>query len=151
MKKKFKSELAEVKVSYRTSIKASDRKKVTCSNDVANLFRDLWSIDIELKEAVYLLLLNRANKVLGYHLLSIGGISGCIMDIRLIYQVGLLCNASSIIIAHNHPSGNTEPSEVDKKITHKLKSAGVTMDIALLDHLIITQDSYYSFADEGTL
>ncbi|WP_439184766.1 JAB domain-containing protein [Carboxylicivirga taeanensis] len=149
--KKIKTELAEVKVSYSTSIKAADRKKVTCSNDVADLFRNLWSIDIELKEAVYLLLLNRANKVLGYHLLSIGGLSGCIMDIRLIYQVGLLCNASSIIIAHNHPSGNTEPSEVDKRITQKLKRAGETMDIALLDHLIITNESYYSFADEGMI
>ena len=151
MIKYMKTKLAEVKVSYSTSVKVSDRKKVTCSNDVTDLFRSLWSIDIELKEAVYLLLLNRANKVLGYHLLSIGGLAGCIMDIRSIYQVGLLCNASSIIVAHNHPSGNTQPSDSDIQITQKLKVAGETMDIALLDHVIITNESYYSFADEGML
>lgn len=89
--------------------------------------------------------------IVGYSLISLGGISGTITDTRLIFSIGLQSLASSIILAHNHPSGNNEPSEADTRITRKFKEAGSYLDIQVLDHLILTQDSYYSFADNGNL
>ena len=97
------------------------------------------------------MLLNRANKVLGIYPVSKGGVSGTLVDPKLIFSVALKCNASSIILAHNHPSGNLFPSENDKELTQKLKSAGNFLDIKVLDHLIITPEGYFSFADEGLL
>ena len=83
---------------------------------------------------------------------SKGGLSGTVTDVRLIFQGAIKANASGIIVCHNHPSGNLNPSESDTKITHKIKEAGNIMDIQLLDHLILTMDgSYYSFADNGLL
>jgi DNA repair protein RadC len=98
-----------------------------------------------------MLCLNRANELLGYSIVAIGGISGVVTDVRVIFQTALITNSSSIIIAHNHPSGNLEPSEQDKKITWKIFNAGCTMDILLSDHIIITNEGYYSFADEELL
>jgi len=99
------------------------------------------------------LLLNRANKVLGISTISEGGLSGTVTDVRLIYQYAIKANASGIIIAHNHPSGNINPSESDQKITNKIKDAGNLLDIQLLDHIILTAEIeiYRSFADEGQL
>jgi DNA repair protein RadC len=84
-------------------------------------------------------------------MISSGGISGTVLDTRVIFQGALLANASSLIIFHNHPSSNLKPSKADKDITNKIKKAGELLDIILLDHLIITEHSYYSFADEGIL
>lgn len=96
--------------------------------------------------------MNRSNAVLGILSVSKGGISGTVTDIRIIFQAAIKANASGIIVCHNHPSGNMNPSESDTKITHKIKEAGAIMDIQLLDHLIITMDGdYYSFADNGLL
>ena len=83
--------------------------------------------------------------------MSKGGVSGTFVDAKLVFSVALKCNASSIIIAHNHPSSNLNPSEADKSLTKKLKSAGQFLDITLLDHLIITKDGYYSFSDDGLM
>ena len=141
--------LAEIEVKYSTKIKASDRVKVTTSSDAADAFREMWSQTLELKESFYALYLNRNNKVLGIHKISEGGLSGTVVDVRCIYQVGLKVNASSVIVAHNHPSGNTIPSEADKTITQKIKEAGKILEIPLLDHLIMVPDGYLSFADEG--
>jgi DNA repair protein RadC len=80
-----------------------------------------------------------------------GGISGTVTDVRMIMQTALKSNASAIILAHNHPSGNTEPSDADKKITSKIKEAGQLLEIAVLDHLILTSETYLSFADEGLM
>jgi DNA repair protein RadC len=97
-------------------------------------------------------MLNKANKVLGYSKISSGGISGTLVDPKLIFQTALKANASSIILAHNHPSGNKQPSDADTRITKKCTGAGTLLDITVLDHLIITPDDlYYSYADEGTL
>ena len=105
---------------------------------------------IEFVEEFRLLLLNRSNAVLGIIEISKGGISGTVTDIRLIFQAAIKGNASGIICAHNHPSGNLSPSESDIKITQKIKEAGNLMDIQLLDHLIITsEDEYFSMADNG--
>ena len=112
-----------------------------------------WDLDsIEHIEEFKLLLMNRSNSVLGILAVSKGGISGTVTDIRLIYQAAIKANASGIIVCHNHPSGNLNPSESDTKLTQKIKEAGNLMDIQLPDHLILTMDgSYYSFADNGLL
>lgn len=89
--------------------------------------------------------------MLGIYEVSSGGISGTVVDLRLIFAAALKANAVSLIMIHNHPSGQIKPSEADKQITRKVKEAGRILDIALLDHLIITPDIYYSFADEGAI
>jgi DNA repair protein RadC len=141
--------LAEIEVSYNPVVKASEMVKISCSMDAERIFRSIWSNTINLKESFYVLYLNRANKVLGYQLISIGGISGTVVDPKCIFQVALKTNSTGLIIAHNHVSGNPEPSEVDIKITKKLKEAGELLDVALLDHLILLPEGYTSLADEG--
>ena len=145
--------VAEVSLIYVTKVKPSDRLAVKCSRDAQKIFFDSWDHStIEHKETVKMLLLNRANKVLGITTLSEGGISGSLMDVRMIYQYALKGNASGIIIAHNHPSGNNQPSDADKKITLKIREAAELLDMHLMDHIIITpHDGYYSFADDGLL
>ena len=145
--------IAEVQLIYKSKVKASDRMKITCSRDAYKIFMENWNPDIiEFVEEFKILLMNRSNSVLGILEISKGGISGTVTDVRLIYQGAIKANASGIIVCHNHPSGNLNPSESDTKITHKIKEAGNLMDIQLLDHLIITtDDSYYSFADNGIL
>jgi DNA repair protein RadC len=146
----FLNNLAEIKISYSSKVPAKDRHKVTCSRDASEILRLAFE-NIEYRESFYILLLNRANQVLGYNMISLGGISGTITDIRMIFQVALKSSSSAIILAHNHPSGNLNPSEADKKITQKVKEAGILLDISVLDHIILTQDSYFSFADENLL
>ena len=122
--------------------------KIDKSEDAENVLRSVWSDDISYIEEFYVLLLNRASKVLGYHKLSKGGTASTVVDIKVLLQVALKRNASSIIVAHNHPSGSLKPSDQDKRLTQKIKSACELLEIKLLDHLIITDKSYYSFADE---
>ena len=141
----------KVRIVYSKNQKSSDRPKVTASKDVYYWFKQIWSSQMQTREEMYVLLLNRNNKILGYHVLSMGGITSTVADIRLLYAVALKSLATSIILAHNHPSGSLQPSNSDIDLTKKVKDAGLLMDITLLDHLIITNDSYYSFADEGNL
>ena len=146
--------VAEVSLTYVTKVKPSDRLAVKCSRDAQKIFFDSWDQNtIEHKESFKMLLLNRANKVLGIANISEGGLSGTVTDVRLIYQYAIKGNASGIIIAHNHPSGNVNPSESDQKITQKIKEAGNLLDIQLLDHIILTpeREIYISFADEGKI
>jgi len=124
--------------------------KVTGSKDAADTFRIFWPA-YEHIEFSYLLMLNRQNQILGYHQLSKGGMTGAVVDVRVIFQVALKASCSSIIVAHNHPSGNLDVSDADRKITNQIKQAGVILDIPLLDHLIMTTDSYLSMADEDLL
>jgi len=124
--------------------------KVTGSKDAADAFRIFWPA-YEHIEFSYLLMLNRQNQILGYHQLSKGGMTGAVVDVRVIFQVALKSSSTSIILAHNHPSGNLDVSDADRKITNQIKQAGVILDIPLLDHLIMTTDSYLSMADEGLL
>ncbi|WP_412985627.1 JAB domain-containing protein [Pontimicrobium sp. IMCC45349] len=143
-------EISEIKVSY-TSIN-KEKIKITNSQESFNIILDCWNKDIiELQEEFKVLLLNRSNHVLGIYSLSKGGVSGTVVDAKLLFSVALKCNASSIIIVHNHPSGNLNPSTTDKKITNKIKKAGQYLDIVLLDHLIISKDGYYSFSDNGLI
>lgn len=145
--------ISEVKLIYRTKIKASERLKVKCSKDACDIFMESWDKDsIEHTEEFKILLMNRSNSVLGIFPVSKGGWAGTVADVRLIYQAAIKATASGIIVAHNHPSGNLNPSESDTKITKKIQEAGNLMDIQLLDHLILTPDGeYFSFADSGIL
>lgn len=126
-----------------------DAYQIKCSKDVADIFQPLLS-DIT-HEEFWILFLNRSNKVIEKMKLSHGGISGTVTDVRLVMKKAIEFLASGIIVCHNHPSGNPNPSESDNKITRKIKEAGNLMDIQLLDHLIITERDYYSFADNGLL
>jgi DNA repair protein RadC len=145
--------ISEVRLVYRTRVKASERQQIKCSKDAFDIFMENWDLDsIEHIEEFKLMLLTRSNKVLGIASISKGGISGTITDVRIILQYAIKANAIGIIICHNNPSGNVQPSETDTAITRKIKESGNLMDIQLLDHLIIVPEGkYYSMADEGIL
>jgi DNA repair protein RadC len=145
--------ISEVRLVYRTKVKASERSQVKCSKDAFDIFMEKWDLDsIEHIEEFKLMLLTRSNKVLGIASISKGGISGTVTDVRIILQFAIKANASGIIICHNHPSGNVQPSESDTAITRKIKESGNVMDIQLLDHLIIVPEGkFYSMADEGNV
>ncbi|NQY11398.1 MAG: JAB domain-containing protein [Flavobacteriales bacterium] len=142
---------AKIKIVYSKKLKPSERSKVQSSADAVKVFRDVWGSQIEVREEVIILLLDRGNKVLGYHNVSLGGVSGTVIDNKIIFSVALKSLASSIIIAHNHPSGNVQPSQADIKLTKKIAAAGDVFDIKVLDHVILTKHTYYSFADEGLM
>lgn len=100
-------------------------------------------------EEFWVLFLNNSNKVISKSQLSKGGISGTIVDVRMVFRLALENGATALILCHNHPSGNLQPSDADRKITKKIKQAGDSLDVKVLDHLIITETNYYSFVDEG--
>ena len=136
---------AEVKLTYLTEVKSSERIKITDCNDAAALFFDVWDwTSVEHTEEVKIMLLNRANKVLGIASLSKGGLSGSIIDTRVILQYAIKANACAVILAHNHPSGNLNASEADIMITNKVREALKLVEIQLLDHIIINKDEEYS-------
>lgn len=142
--------IAEVNVSYSNNNK--EKLKINNSKDSYNVLIACWNQHIiELQEEFKVLLLNRNNQVIGIYPLSRGGVAGTVVDPKLVFSVALKCNASNIIIAHNHPSGNLTPSEADKRITKKLKKAGEYLDITVLDHIIMTKEDFYSFSDNGLL
>ena len=140
--------LSAITIKYNRNVKYSDMDSVTSSNDAAKILRDAWSDKMDHVEEFLVLCLNRANKVLGLSKISSGGTSGCIADPKVIFQIALKSNASNIIVSHNHPSGNTKPSNSDIKLTEKLKAAGEHLDIPLLDHIILTSEGFFSFVDE---
>ena len=144
--------VSEIELTYKSKVPPSQRTKISCSRDAFNLLKENWnSGTLDYYEEFKILLMNRSNAVLGILAVSKGGISGTVTDVRIILQAALKSNASGLIVCHNHPSGNLNPSESDNKITQKIKEAGNIMDIQLLDHLIITEEDYYSFADNGLL
>lgn len=100
-------------------------------------------------EEFWVLFLNNSNKVISKSQLSKGGMTGTIVDVRLVFKLALESGATALILCHNHPSGNLQPSDADRKITKKIKLAGDSLDVKVLDHLIITETKYYSFVDEG--
>jgi DNA repair protein RadC len=146
----FLSRIAEIEISYSTKISPSDRLKITCSRDAADIFMQVVP-GMEHREYFYAMFLNRSNQVLGYYEVSKGGISGTMVDVRLILQAAIKSNSSAVILCHNHPSGTMQPSDADVKITGKIKAACSQLDINVLDHIIVSTHSYYSFADEGML
>jgi DNA repair protein RadC len=147
------NQVSEVSLTYNTKIKNSDRKKVTNSKSTEEIFRAIrhYNDNIPMFECFYAMYLNRANKVLSIMLISEGGTSGTVTDIKKIIAPAILQNASSVIISHNHPSGNLQPSSADTAITDKIKNALKLFDITLLDHIILSDESYFSMADENIL
>jgi DNA repair protein RadC len=144
--------VAEIELVYKTNVKPSQRAKITTSKDAADLLQKIWNEDkIEFVEQFKVLLLNRSNRVLGAVDISSGGVTGTVADPKLVFVAAIKANAVAIIIAHNHPSGNLSPSKADGDLTQKIKNAGLLLDIKLLDHVIVTTEGYYSFADEGVL
>lgn len=142
--------ISEIKVSYRSSKIAS--KTIKSSHDAFEILKQHWNKNtIELFEEFKIILLNRANNVLGIYQVSSGGVSGTVADAKLIFSVALKAMASGIILSHNHPSGQLKPSEADKTLTKSLVKAGEMLQISVLDHVILTSSGYYSFADEGQL
>ena len=142
----------KISVSFDKNLKKSELLKITSSKDAYHIFQRVFNADtFHWSEEFILLCLNNSNKVVGFHKLSSGGMTGTVVDVRMIFTTALNCLATSIIIAHNHPSGTLQPSEADKAITKKIKEASKTLDIAVLDHLIITDENFYSFADNGLL
>jgi DNA repair protein RadC len=135
---------AEVKLTYVTKTPASERIQIKNAEDAACLFFMVWDMaTIEHLEEVKMILLNRSNRVLGLVHLSKGGLSGSVIDIRIIIQYAIKANAHAVILAHNHPSGNLEPSEADIQITNRVKGALSLVDMKLLDHLILNKDEEY--------
>ena len=149
------SSVSEIKVSYINKTKSEKSYMIHCSNDIAKILFDTWNKDtIELHESFKVILLDHSNTVKGIFEMSSGGITGTLVDLRILFAVALKSLSTGIIIAHNHPSGTLSPSLSDKNLTTKIKKASELLDIKLLDHIIITpksSSSYYSFADEGIL
>ncbi|MRI00868.1 DNA repair protein [Kriegella sp. EG-1] len=142
--------ISEIKVSYKPQ-----KVSVVSYNNSSMLYemvRANWNADtIELQEEVKVILLNRNNQLLGVYELAKGGVSGAFVDVKLLLSVALKCVASNIVLVHNHPSGNLKPSKADIALTEKVKKASKQVDMVLLDHLIVTKDDYYSFADNCQL
>ncbi len=133
----------------RGATQQTERISVKSSETVFNIFHPILG-DLD-HEEFWLLMLNRANRVLGRFKVSQGGLSGTVIDTRIILKKALDNLSSSIVVCHNHPSGNNQPSDADVKITEKLKKAAEMIEIKLLDHVIIADKSYFSFADEGLI
>lgn len=133
----------------RRGEEALQKKKITSSTDVFELLQPIIG-ELE-HEEFWIVYLNNSNKVIQKNQLSKGGMTGTLVDVRLVMKNALEVGATGLILAHNHPSGTLKPSEADKDITQKLKLAAQSLDIKVLDHLIVTEKAYFSFADEGVL
>lgn len=141
-----------ISVSYDKKIKKSELIHITSSQDSYELFKRIFDADtFDWREEFVILCLNNSNRVVGFYKISSGGMTGTVVDVRMIFTTALNCLATSIILAHNHPSGKLQPSAADKKMTEKIKDAGKLLDIEILDHLIITDEDYFSFANAGIL
>ena len=108
-------------------------------------------LDIDYCESFHLIMLNRSNRLLGVSKISVGSVGGTVADPKKIFQTALRANSSAVILCHNHVSGSTKPSAQDINVTNKCKEAGKFLDLPVIDHIILTRDSYFSFADQGLL
>ncbi len=133
----------------RKLTEAINKTKIAHSKDIFNIFQPILS-DLPYEE-FWVLCLNRQNKIIEKHKVSQGGIAGTVIDVKIILKLAVNELASSIILCHNHPSGNITPSSNDKKITDKLKKASDYFDIKIIDHIIVADDKYFSFADENLI
>ncbi|QNF31407.1 JAB domain-containing protein (plasmid) [Adhaeribacter swui] len=144
--------IPKIDLIYKAGSAVNIDLKITCSNDCVAVLRESWDENkIEFIEQFKILLLNRANNVLGVFEVSTGGVTATVVDIKLIFAAAILANASGIILAHNHPSGNLQASTADRMVTRKLIETGDILDIKVLDHIILTRTGYYSFADDGEM
>ena len=144
--------VAEVQLIYKSKVKPSERPQIRSSKDCYEILKQTWDEDkIEFVEQFKVMLLNKAQRVLGIYEMSTGGVAGTVADTRLVFIAALKANACGVILSHNHPSGNLIPSRADEELTRKMKQAGLLIEIPVLDHIIMTSESYFSFADQGLL
>lgn len=127
------------------------KARIMSAEDSAEFIRPWFGDSIAIYESFFVIYLNRSNTTIGVYKASQGSISATVADVRLIMKMGLECYASAMILVHNHPSGATQPSHADQQLTKKMIEAGKIMDIMVFDHIIVTEDSYYSFANDGLL
>ncbi|MCB9338432.1 MAG: JAB domain-containing protein [Lewinellaceae bacterium] len=139
----------EIQLTYKNRTKARDRPRITCSRDAYWVLESNWGGQMALLEEFNILLLDRSNRVMALCRISKGGISGTVVDLKIVFAAALKGRASSIIMAHNHPSSNLRPSGADIELTRRFEQAGKVLGIKVLDHLILSPDGgYYSFGDE---
>jgi DNA repair protein RadC len=143
--------IPEITVSYKDTVKPSERFRVETTADTAKILAVAYKDCMQHHEEVHVLYLNKAHRVLGISNVAKGGIDGAFIDIKIILQTALKVSASYLVISHNHPSGNITPSNVDKNLTVTIKNGCEAVGLKLLDHLILTEESYCSFAEENIL
>lgn len=144
--------VVEIELNYRSAPDMYNRPIVKSSAISHEVFRNHWDANkIDLQEQFKILLLNKCNACLGIVEIATGGVSYCYVDTKLIFATALKANASSIILAHNHPSGNLQPSSSDIDLTKRLTLAGELLGVRVFDHLILTSSDYMSFADKGLM
>lgn len=146
-----KSYANEIEIVYKPNLSAANLTKIESAHEAVEFLRSIWPDDLEFRERFYAIYLNRQNKILGYFLISIGGVSGTFVDAKLVFQPAFAMHASSIILAHNHPSGNLKPSTADEKLTKNLATVGKLLDLQVLEHIILTNESFYSFANNSLI
>jgi DNA repair protein RadC len=147
----MESQFAEISINYISDPLTRGFVKITEPIAAVEELRSLWNNKMEYQESMYILLLDRANQVLGYQLLSLGSTTGVLVDIKMVLHAALLSNSHGVILAHNHPSGCVKPSHQDDKITLEVKKGLEAIDVKLLDHLIISPNDYYSYTSESNL
>lgn len=146
------NKVAEIELTYKPNYRIAERPKINSSKETYQLLMNYWEVGrLEFLEEFKIILLNRRNRTLGIINISMGGFVGTVVDSKVIFAAALTACASGIILAHNHPSGEVNPSQQDIAITKRLVEGGKILDIAVLDHLIISNDRYYSFSDDGLI
>jgi DNA repair protein RadC len=144
--------LAEIKAVYRSRTKLEERKPIRAPRDVESYLRAVWNRQtIELTEDFVVVCLNGNHETLGWIKVSSGGFGSTTVDPRLVFAVALQTASTAIVLAHNHPSGSLQPSEQDRDVTRQIREAGKLLRIAVLDHVILTKESFFSFAENGFL
>ena len=144
--------VSEVELIYKNKVKPSERPLVKSVKECYELLKLTWDENkIEFVEQFKVVLMNRAQTFLGIYELPTGGVTGTVADPKLVFTAALKANACNIILSHNHPSGNLKPSRADEELTKKIATAGMYLDIRVIEHIIVTSEGYYSFTYEGFL
>lgn len=144
--------VAEIQLMYSAKYKVSEMPKICSSFDAFKVLQNFWPVQrIEYQEDFFFLILNRANKVIGICNLSTGGTSATVVDLKIMFAVALKAGAGALIMAHNHPTGEFEPSNADIQLTNRAVEVGKFLDMPVLDHVIISKYGYYSMADQGRM
>lgn len=148
MSSKVPTQVTEIKLTYNNKIRAAERPQIRNADDAYHILETNWSDQIGLLEEFNVLLLDRSNRVMAMYPVSKGGVSGTVVDLKIVFAAAIKGRASSIILAHNHPSANLTPSEADISLTERFKKAGEILDIKVFDHLILSPEGgYYSFSE----
>lgn len=144
--------VSEIGISYNPKVKPSERIQTNQPCDTYKVFYQDWDTDkIQFVEQFKVMFLNSSNRILGIYVVSTGGTTSTVVDVRVVFAAALLANAKKMILAHNHPSGALQPSQADIRLTRKMQDAGLLLDIEIVDHIILTCESYYSFSTEGLM